>query len=516
MEVECIPLRQTGQFSDFFLDYTEEKEALRPFYNSFPTLENIAALAEKRRFTIAKRELLHDHLLSQYEGIEMDAATLANISKLKDKRTFTVTTGHQLNIFTGPLYFIYKIVTAIDLAERLNALSDGNHYVPVYWMATEDHDLAEIDHFHLKGKTYRWQTEQTGAVGRMKTENFKKLFDSLPLSSSDFERHYLEQPTLAKATMALVNQLFKDSGLVILDADAKGLKAEFAPAMQKELTMGLSAEKVRETNSQLEKLGHSPQIHARDINLFYMTDGARERIVKVDGGNYALVDSERKFTKQELLQDLEDFPERFSPNVVLRPLYQEVVLPNLTYMGGPAEVVYWLQLKSMFGAFDVDFPAIMPRKFVLILDKKAQRLMDKLNLKTIDLFRNTNALLDEWVSENSDNDPNVDKERRMIISAIESISQKAEATDFSLKAHVDARKLQVEKIIDHIEHKILKAQRKRYNVVFRNIETLKKLAAPSGIPQERIFNILEFNLDGMEIRRTLSRCGDNIFSVIRQ
>src|SRR5680860_5529 len=165
IEPEC-----TGQFSSIFLDYIRQKENLQPFYHLFPTLENFQKLVERRTFEEQRRTTLVQSLITQYEGFDLTDQSRHNIKTLAHANAFTVTTGHQLNLFTGPLYFIYKIVSTINLADKLNRTYPAYHFVPVYWMASEDHDFAEINHFNLDGELFSWETEQKGAVGEFQLD----------------------------------------------------------------------------------------------------------------------------------------------------------------------------------------------------------------------------------------------------------------------------------------------------------------------------------------------------------
>ena len=177
-----LPLSETRTFSNFFLDYLEHKQNLKPFYHRFPSPENFNALITDKstHFTDHHRQVLADVLEQQYAGLEQVPAVKANLTALRDRKTFTITTGHQLNIFTGPLYFIYKIVTVINVCRELKLKYPEYSFVPVYWMASEDHDYDEIKYFWLYGKKYVWETDQKGAVGRFKTDNLQALINEVP------------------------------------------------------------------------------------------------------------------------------------------------------------------------------------------------------------------------------------------------------------------------------------------------------------------------------------------------
>jgi bacillithiol biosynthesis cysteine-adding enzyme BshC len=308
---------------------------------------------------LANRKILVDALTNQYSRLNSPLSSLVrnNINLLIEENTFTITTGHQLNIFTGPLYFIFKIVTAINLANELKAAYPEQNFVPVYWMATEDHDFAEINHTTVLGKKINWDLETTGPTGRINTESIFKtvknylsvlgLSENSEILSDIIENAYLKNQKLADATRYLVNSLFEDYGLVIIDADDPQLKKQFAPYIERDIIGRNSSKAINESSAALKQIGFNTQVNSRDINFFYMVDGFRERIV-VENGKYNVLNSGISFNEDELRKEIEQHPFRFSPNVVMRPLYQEVILPNLAYIGGGAEVTYWLQLKKSF------------------------------------------------------------------------------------------------------------------------------------------------------------------------
>ena len=246
MQAEGIPYRDTGYFSPLITDYLNQEPDLEPFYHRFPEIHAFGAQIREKQaaYPAEHRPVVCRVLDEQYAGLEVSEATRRNLDALRQPHTFTVVTGHQLNLFTGPLYFHYKILTAIQLCRQLQAAYPAYHFVPVYWMATEDHDFDEVNHFNFKGKEIRWNRPSSGAVGRLKTDGLDSLYQSFsqdlgPGKTADtlrdlFRRAYLEQPDMASATRYLVNRLFGQEGLVILDADDARLKTVFLPHMKQD------------------------------------------------------------------------------------------------------------------------------------------------------------------------------------------------------------------------------------------------------------------------------------------
>ena len=485
---------QTNSFSSFFLDYISGNKALEPFHNGLPTLANFGRQIEKRNFNDANRKILHEVLLSQYQGIETSELLDTNLSKLKEKTTFTITTGHQLNIFTGPLYFIYKIVTVIRACQELKKSYPAYDFVPVYWMASEDHDFEEISYFRYNGRKFQWNTEQRGAVGHFDPKELKALIHEFPGIPSFFKEAYLKSNSLAEAVRKYVNHLFGDQGLVVVDADEPALKTMFNEVITADLFEHSPQQKVQKTTADLELLGYKTQVHAREINLFYLKENLRARIEKVNE-EYIVVDSDIKFTEEALRSEISSHPERFSPNVVLRPIYQEYILPNLAYVGGPSELVYWLQLKDNFDHFGITFPLLMPRNFAGVIDRSTQRKIIQTELSWEDLFKDEHTLINEKVAQKTEFSLDLNDQKKHLDQLFEKALDQAKKIDNTLERTVLGEHRKAEKTLERIEKKLLKAERKNQEVLVNRICTIKEFLFPDGAPQERKDNFLNFFLN---------------------
>ncbi len=493
VEPEC-----TGQFSPLFLDYIRQKESLSQFYHLFPSLTNFKKLIAGRSFDTQNRTLLSEALHSQYQGFGLTEPTRFNLQKLGESTTFTVTTGHQLNLFTGPLYFIYKIVSTINLAEKLKQSYPEYHFVPVYWMASEDHDFQEINHFYFDGKNYSWNTEQQGAVGEFELdEGIKTLLKEAAFTPDFFKRAYLEQGTLAGAVRHYVNHLFGDRGLVIFDGNSHELKALFKPVIKDDLLKHSAQGLVNSASEKLEEMGYKTQIFPREINFFYMDRELRERIEKV-GEEYKVLGTQLSFSEREILELVETSPEKFSPNVVMRPLYQEYILPNIAYLGGPAEVAYWLQLKPLFDHYQVDFPAIMPRNFVMVLDTVAQRKIEALRISEEEIFADYATWKKDYVIQHAGQDISLTSEKEALNQIFMDIEEKAALADMTLKPSAIAAQHRAMKILDQFSGKLRKAEERKLATVLTRMQDLKERLFPGGSPQERKSNFLTFYLEDPE------------------
>ena len=501
MPNDCITYQNSGYFSKLIVDYLDQKAELKTLYNRFPTLENFKLQIEEKskNFPIRNREILVNALLNQHQKFEISEATSTNIELLKDSKTFTITTGHQLNLFTGPLYFIYKIISVINLTKELKITYPENNFVPVYWMATEDHDFDEINYFNFKGNKIQWKKESKGPVGRLNTSGLEEVFEQfsseLGLGNNAnylrefFKKSYLEHENLADATRYLANELFKNEGLVILDGDDLELKKLFIPYAKQELLHQTSFKKVNETLPLLKE--YNVQVNPREINLFYIQDNLRERII-LENGNYKINNTQLSFSESEILTELENNPKNFSPNVILRPLYQEVILPNLCYIGGGGELAYWLELKSNFEENNITFPILLLRNSALVATKKQVEKLEKLGLNWSDIFQNQQTLVNEKTKEFSDLTIDFSEQKAFLKNQFEALYTIANKTDKSFTGAVKAQEVKQLKGLENLEKKLLKAEKRIHTEKLERIKELQNSLFPNGSLQERTANFSPF------------------------
>ncbi|KFC58122.1 hypothetical protein FEM08_30770 [Flavobacterium gilvum] len=512
MPTDCISYQTSGYFSKLIQDYLNQKQELKPLYNHFPTLINFEKqiIEKKENFNEnnngnKKRELLVSVLEKQYANLNPSASTLNNIKLLSNPNTFTVTTGHQLNLFSGPLYFLYKIISTINLTKELKSKYTENNFVPVYWMATEDHDFEEINYFSFKGKKFHWNRESTGPVGRLSTDgldDFLEIFE-LEIGHSTnantikklFEDSYLKHDNLADATRYLANALFGEFGLVIIDADNPDLKRSFIPYIKEELLQQTSFRKVTETNESLSN--YFVQVNPREINLFYIEDNLRERII-LENGIYKVNHTKIEFTETKILNLLESNPEKFSPNVIMRPLYQEVILPNLCYIGGGGEIAYWLELKSFFASAKVTFPMLLIRNSVLLTTEKQNKKADNLDLSWSDLFSKQAELVNRITQKLSDFPIDFTEQKEALRKQFETLSELANHTDKSFLGAVKAQEVKQTKGLENLEKRLLKAQKRKFHDELQRIIDLQNELFPNQSLQERQANFSEFYIENGE------------------
>ena len=490
MKKTQIPFRKVASFSEMFLDYIEGKEALREFFEWEPKIESFESAITKKGFSTKKRKVLVEVLNRQYNELKCASILLENIQSLSESNTFTVTTGHQLNIFTGPVYFLFKLVSTINLSKKLKEYYPDFHFIPIYWMASEDHDFEEISCFNMFGNKHQWATKQTGAVGRFDPSSLADVINQINEKVELFEKAYGGFQTLADSVRFYVNELFGSEGLVVVDGDDSQLKAQFAGVTKDDILNQNAHQRVNETNKQLIDLGYKLQAFSRPINFFYL-DAFRRRII-CEGGNFKVLGSNIKFSKKEILSEIENYPERFSPNVIMRPLYQEMILPNLSYLGGPAEIIYWLQLKGVFDYYKIEFPIIMPRNFGMIIHQNIARKIKKLGIANEELFRSKEELKGEYLNRMSTHQSTLYDQKQLLTELFKTIKIKAELIDQSLVDYVGSEQSKALKALGHIEKKLKKASEKKHEIAFGQIEFIKDRLFPNGVLQERSENYLNF------------------------
>ena len=504
MFTEKITFKNTGYFSSLICDYMAQSKDVKDFYGLFPELENFKTQLKNKSFSQHHRDTLVSVLDKQYKDVDASANTLKHIDLLKKENTFTITTGHQLNLFTGPLYFLYKIISTINLTKVLKENYPKYHFVPMYWMASEDHDFDEICYFNFKNQKITWPLETSGAVGRLRTKGLDevlKVIESLfgvTKQSKElqalFKKAYIENDKLASATRVLANALFKDEGLVILDADDQALKSLFIPHMKDEILNSKAKVNVEQTNQCLKEKNYPQTAHPRSINLFYLKDGNRKRI-DLNKSFYEVVGTSIKFNEKDILKELNNYPERFSPNVILRPLYQEVILPNLCYIGGGGEIAYWMQLKQMFNDFEVTFPILLLRNSALIVSKKQLEKLKKLNINTKELFLKTPDLIDQKIRELSQINIDFSPQKQLLKEQFKALFELSKKTDASFVGAVSAQQQKQIKGLEHLEKRLLKAQKRKYKDHTERITILKQELFPNESLQERYKNFSELYLE---------------------
>lgn len=481
-------------------DYLDQKEDISECYSFEHSLEGVIAAAKARAAETKDYSVLVELLTAQ-----------ANTSKFASKEVFenilklnsgavTITTGHQLCIYGGPLFFFHKILSAVALSRKLQ--ERGIEAIPVYWMASEDHDFEEINHVFINNEKVTWEIEAKGPVGHLSLSHladFKQklsaLFSNDPLKKemlAKLDAIYVQNKNLAEATRDFVYSVFGELGVVVIDADDGRLKSQFKPIIKRELIEQFSNKALEKSNKKLVELGYPLQVEGREINLFYMLDDYRERLVKTETG-FATADGIHSWQSNELLAELENNPEHFSPNVVLRPLYQEAILPNAAYIGGPGELSYWLQLKPVFDAVNCFYPAVLLRDMVLISTEKTQKRLSQLDINYADAKLKYDDLLKLVVRKEGSHEHLVDESLEQISSSLNDLLTRLGELNENLKISGETEKIRILKRLNTLQKKVLRYDKNNAETASNRIEEVKNALFPFDTPQERVHNWLVYS-----------------------
>lgn len=496
-----IPYNQVSAFTKIIQDYLQGSDKLNGFYSFPPSTDGIRKIIEAKRRQPLNREQLVRTLQDQYKTVTADQSVQRNIGLLSSENTFTVCTAHQPNLFTGPLYFIYKILHTIRLANFLLEKFPDYSFVPVYYMGSEDADFAELNHTYVDGRKIEWKKEQTGAVGRMVTDQtLISLIDELEgqLGQEAFgkevigmlRRSYSIGKNIQAATFELVNEIYGALGLVVLIPDHADFKKQMRKVFEDDLFSHMPSQIVRQTSARLEK-HYDAQAYSRDINLFYLKDNIRERIEWKDD-HFAVLNTNLVFSKNEMLKELETHPERFSPNVILRGIYQETILPNIVFIGGGGELAYWMQLKDLFEHYNVVYPVLVLRNSFLIVGKKWMEKITRSGLAVTDFFLNENDLMKSFIKQHSENTVSVNGNMEKLQAVFEQISAQATTIDPTLTKHVASIRTRSEKYLEELEKKMFRAEKRKFSDQQQQIKKIREALFPRNGLQERVENFSSF------------------------
>tara|TARA_B000000532_G_scaffold244238_1_gene243336 strand:- start:1501 stop:3036 length:1536 start_codon:yes stop_codon:yes gene_type:complete len=478
VNVHKIKYKDTYSFSKLVENYTEI--SVDPsMYNRYPCLSDFSDQIKEKSKQYIDRDLLVSVLTKQNSTINLSDESLGNIDSLLDNNTYTITTGHQLCLFTGPLYFIYKIISTLNLTERLRKEFSQYNFVPIFWMATEDHDFKEINHVSLYGEKFVWECDQKGIVGDFKTEGILEIIEEIDsFLGRNNDKKYLinllkkcySKNTLSEATRSLINELFGKYGLVILDSNDIDFKKKLIPIMKEDIVYQ-SLSPIIKKNTDNNSLTYKTQAFVRNINFFQISESKRERVIESVSEN-----------------EIENNPEKFSPNVLMRPLYQELILPNLSYIGGGAEISYWMQLKSLFNQQDIVFPILTLRNSVMWMEEKDYEKWKNLGFNLENIFLSTSALEKMYVQKQSE--ISLFEEKSSLENLYISISERTH--DHGLKSSIKSDLVKNLKSLEKIEKKLIRFEKKKYENSLSQIHKIKSKLFPNKQLQERIDNIITY------------------------
>lgn len=526
-----LPFSLLPGSSKLFNDYCNGIPiAARFFPHAFQIPDSYESLLNSRGEHPSSRKELVAVLEEQQAQFGAGKASRDAITLLKDSNTFAVCTGQQVGIFGGPLYSIYKALTALHLASWLKEQFPSFSFVPVFWLESEDHDLDEVRSVGLVNGDNDFHRVQYGVDEDPEEKNIRPVgsieFDERideavhalmsQLPPSDFtadvterlSRSYHPGNTFSAAFAQFFFALFPNSGLVFVDPSDARLKQMVAPVILRELeTFPAAGEAVIQRSALLEKVYHA-QVKPRAVNLFHLSKGGRYGIEPSEYG-FFLKGTRQRFTREELIAIANEHPELFSPNVLMRPIIQDSLFPTIAYVAGPAEVAYFAQLQPVYDHFGVHMPVIFPRASITIIEKKIQKLFNKFDLQYSTLFDSpeeiyrsnflrvdSNSSLQEYESMKASLGTLLDRLPGIASSISPNLSEPARATVMNMK-----------KLVQTFENKLLQTHQEKDSVLQRQLDKMQVYLAPEGKPQERQLNIVTYlNRYGEEILNRIDQC----------
>jgi len=528
-----IPYRELGPptpfaYSSLFQDYLAHSPDIQEFFpRHFANNKDWKGTLESVAGRGLDRSELVKILSQQNRSYQCGVKTLANIDLLLNDNTLAVVTGQQVGLFSGPLYTLYKALTAVALTEQLAKAFPDYSFVPVFWVEGEDHDFDEVSKVGLLTasndySTFRYVPDERlegknlGASGRVAfTETIGPFLDSIraSLPPTDFSEQTFEllrtahQPgmTFAQSFIHMMNVLMEESGLIFLDPNSPDVKVLLRPVFRKEIEEESEAcRRVIERSELLEERYHA-QVKPRSVNIFLHHEKGRFAIEPHPKG-FALKGVRQHYTKDELLTLLEDHPESFSPNVVLRPLCQDTLLPTVAYVGGPAEVAYMAQLQPLYEQFGIPAPIIYPRASATIVEDKVEKVFQRFAVSPLELFKDAEGVKARIAASVSDfqTDELFAATVTSIEESLNSLRSGILSIDKTLEGPLDNTLGRVTSAVDVLKQKTLAAQKRQHETFLRQIDKALLHIAPDNSPQERTVSIVYFlNKYGPEFVRWL-------------
>jgi bacillithiol synthase len=502
MQVHRIGYNQVNELSKKDKAYRINPNQFEEFIAYSPDLEGIKKAIEDRTEFPVDRELLVSELRKQYEKQGLSDAQKSKLDSLLQPNSFTIITAHQPVLFTGPLYYITKIFSTINLCLRLDGEFPDNRFVPVFINGGEDHDFEEVQSCAIFGKVLKWESAQSGPVGRFKTDGLEEVLNQFCEVLGSHERameiaqtmrsSLNEAATYNDFVFSMINTLFGQHGLLVVNMDNAAFKRKFIPIMEEELKDKPSETLIHKTQERLMEAGFKPQAFVREINLFYLGSGVRERIIEEESGSYSINNTDVSFTREGILAELHANPERFSPNVVMRPVYQEYILPNVAYIGGGGELAYWMERKTQFEYFKVFFPVLIRRNSLMLITGKQMELLEKLGLSVEEIFIQEEELIKLFLQKNTHFDMKLGDELAQIQQVLNGVVSKAEAADPTLKAFAEAEALKIARQVEQMQSRIIRSLKKQEETRINQIRNLKSKLFPDYGLQERKDNYFQF------------------------
>lgn len=496
--IQQTELTTTGWLPPLVHDYLMQKKEISFLWKYSPDIHSFKQIIADKKADHTDRNLLVQVINKQYLNKAVTDPVANNIQLLLHENTYTVTAAHQPCLFLGPLYNIYKIACTIHLAGQLKRAYPASNFVPVFWLGSEDHDVDELNHTFIKNEKITWQQPGTGAAGRWNTATLKAVFDELKnlLPEADILEKITQGLNRFKSfgtfTRYIIHEIFKEHGLVVIDGDDEQLKQQLVSVIKEEVEQCRAIQVLKQS---IEFLSAHYKVQAipRDINFFYLGDNFRERIIyNAEAEMFEVNNTALRFTAQQMADEIENFPERFSPNVIYRPVFQELILPNLAFVGGSGELSYWLELQPLFEHYKINYPMLVMRNSAAIVPASVHTKLKKLNLQPTSFFKEVETLVNEYVQQQSAGFLSLAEQKNQLAALFETVAQKVTTVDITLKQSALAEKQKSMTALENLEAKMLKAEKRKNETAVNQIRNIHSTLFPDGNLQERKENFLSF------------------------
>lgn len=511
-------------FQNLFLDYINEFENVSKFFekNFRSNADFETTFTELENYDRPHRTEMVKIIRNQYEKLNLSKQTESNISSLSSKKTFAVVTGQQVSLFGGPMYTIYKTITTIKLSNLLNEKYSDYHFVPIFWMEADDHDYEEVSSSNILDKkndfckiTYDDGLEEEtnrGSVGKIIfNKNINLAIDDLSdaLRDNDFKGEvlelisdcYKEGTTFKDAFKMLMFNLFDEYGLILFDPQDSSAKNLLIPIFEKEINNFSTHTTTNVLQSaELEEVYHA-QVKVKPINLFFSDEAGRHLIEPTEEG-FRFKGRRKKLNEEEILNLLYFDPSAFSPNVLLRPVCQDFLLPTAVYVGGPSEISYFAQVLPNYSFFNVTTPILFPRSSATILEQRQLAVIDKFNLSLSDFTYEESSLIEKVIKQISEFnfEELFSKSESEIKATLNDLKEKLLTVDVSLTQPIEKSIIRIDQTLSTLKGKSQSAEERKHQTVIAQLQKVRNVINPNNALQERELNFIYFaNKYGIDI-----------------
>ena len=511
-------------FQNLFLDYINEYENVEKFYpKNFRESEDFfKTFSELGNYDRPHRKEISKIIRNQYSNFNISKQTESNIVSLASPNTFAVVTGQQVSLFGGPMYTIFKTISTIKLANLFNEKYSDYNFVPIFWMEADDHDFDEVSSANILDKNNSFITLNyfdgldeelnRGAVGNVVfNSNINNTLADLDeaLRDNEFKNDilsflkdcYKEGTTFKEAFKKLLFHLFDENGLIIFDPQDSSVKNLLLPVFEKEINnFDLHTTTNILKSAELEEVYHA-QIKVKPINLFYTDETGRHLIEPVEDG-FRLKGKRKRMDKDELMNLLYFDPSTFSPNVMLRPVCQDFLLPTVVYVGGPSEISYFAQVIPNYDFFNVVTPILFPRASATIVESRQLAIINKFKLSLSDFTYDENTLIEKVIKQISefDFDEIFTNSEAEINNVLLTLKKHLLTVDESLLQPIEKSILRIEQTLETLKEKSKSAEERKHQIVISQLQKVRNVLFPNNTLQEREINFIYFaNKYGIDI-----------------